>query len=133
MLKTPDYTHIRVYNTAKNLLITCVELSRHFNREYRYTIGQDLYKTIIDFILMIYDAYNTADFSLQYERIEKLKRRLQCINIYLRLCLGLHLFSKERYIELCKSTQDADDQLTGWMLSIKRKIKAVSGGNESAI
>ncbi|MBR4328396.1 MAG: hypothetical protein IKP71_00920, partial [Candidatus Riflebacteria bacterium] len=63
------------------------------------------------------------DFKLQNDAVSKLKRQVQYINIYLRLSSSLHLFSKERYIELTQMTADCDNQLTCWQLSIKRKIK----------
>lgn len=132
MPKTPDYTQVRVYKTAKTLLITATELTKNFNREYRFTIGQDFYKSIIDFIVMIYDAYIISDFKNQYEYISKLKRQLQYVNVYIRLSCGLHLISKERYMELTKLTQDADNQLTGWLYSIQKKLKGTINTDEHA-
>ena len=71
MVKRADYTQVKVYATAKNLLITATELTKSFNREYRFTIGQDLYKSIIDFIIMIYDAYIITDFKTQSDNKTK--------------------------------------------------------------
>lgn len=132
MVKKADYTQVKVYASAKNLLITATELTKHFNREYRFTIGQDLYKSIIDFIIMIYDAYIINDFQTQADYISKLKRQLQYVNVYLRLSCGLHLISKERYIELTDLTKDIDNQLTGWLYSIQIKIKKGLASGESA-
>ena len=126
MPKRANYTQVRVYHTAKKLLLITTVLTKNFPREYRFSVGQDLYRSIIDFIIMIYDTYTTSNFKLQYDAVSKLKRQVQYINIYLRLSSSLHLFSKERYIELTQMTADCDNQLTCWQLSIKRKIKEYS-------
>ena len=129
MAKNIDYTQVKVYKTAKKLLLTATALTKNFSRDYRFTIGQDLYKSIIDFIVMIYDAYIISDFKEQYQYIEKLKRQLQYINVYFRLSCGLHLISKERYTEVNKLTLDIENQLTGWIFSIKKKLQCKDCAN----
>ncbi|MBR1617675.1 four helix bundle protein [bacterium] len=119
-----NYTHIKIYQTAKTLLKETTELTKNFNREYRFTIGQDLYKSIVEFIVMIYDAYSISDFKIQYKYIIKLRRQLQYINVYIRLSSDLHLISKEKYTYLTKYTNDIENQSRGWLLSIQMKLNA---------
>ena len=119
--KNLNYTHIKLYKSSRYLLKTITELIVNFQREYKYTIGQDLHKSIIEFTLMLYEAYSTIGFKLQSECIRKTKTQLEKINIYIRLCCDIHLFSKERYIELMKYTQEMEQQLRGWYLSCIKK------------
>ena len=117
-----NYTHIKIYQTAKNLLKDVTEITKTFNREYRYTIGQDLYKAVIEFIVMIYDAYIVPDKKMSYENILNLRRQLQYIEIYTRLCCDIKQISKNKYAQLSKYTQDLENQSRGWLISMQKKL-----------
>ena len=103
------------------LLKITTELSSKFAREYRYTIGQELHKNIVEFMVMLYETYTTANFKLQAERISRLRKQLERVNIYIRLCCDIHLISKERYLELSKYTSEMEQQSKGWYLSCNKK------------
>ena len=130
--KKLNYTHIKLYKSARLLLKTATELSAIFPREHRYTIGQDLHKNIIEFMVMLYEAYNTPNFKLQAERILKLRKQLERVNIYIRLCCDIHLISKERYMEFSKYTSEMEQQSRGWYLSCNKKASVKEINNQKA-
>ena len=55
MTKTSD---LPIYKSTYDVLIIIMNLTHHFSREYKYTLGEKLQKEMIDLILTVYHIYD---------------------------------------------------------------------------
>lgn len=116
-----QYYHLNVYKKSFDLLVKITQLTAHFQRDFRHTLGEKLNNSSIEFIVWIYKA-NSADLNNRTIFIRELLEKLQYINIILRLSCELKNISKDRYIELTVMTQDIEKQLNGWLSHSTRGV-----------
>ncbi len=110
-----QYNHLNIYKASFDFLVGLSQQLKHFQREYRYTIGEKLTNNSIEFIALIYKA-NSAKISIKrQEYLEQMLEKLQYINILLRLSFELKNISNDKYIILAKNTQNIEKQLNGWL------------------
>ena len=50
------HNELPVYKASYDLLMSIFEFSRHFNKEYKYTVGESLKKETIELLTLIYRA-----------------------------------------------------------------------------
>jgi len=50
------HNELPVYKASYDLLIAIFEFSSHFNKEYKYTVGESLKKETIELLTLIYRA-----------------------------------------------------------------------------
>lgn len=96
-------------------MVEITKLTSHFQRDFRFTLGERLNNNAIDFIVWIYKANSAQNLCARVDFIKELLERLQYINVILRLSHELKNISKDKYIELTLMTQDIEKQLNGWL------------------
>lgn len=113
--KLARYEHLNIYKAAYAFLIYFGAVFPHFQREYRYTIGESLLNQIMDFIIMIYKANSAKTKEARAEILTQMQIAMEYINVKLRLAVALRALSMEKYNNCCVHTQDIDMQLSGWV------------------
>ena len=105
------YNELPVYKTTYLLLLRIVGMSVSWQRDYRYTLGQELKQEILDLLMLIYRSNRVrekADLLMQArESIEKIK-------IYIRLLRDLKQIGAEKYMSLADETGSISKQLARW-------------------
>jgi len=110
-----QYYHLTIYKTSFDLLVKVSQLVTHFQRAFRYTIGENLTNGMIEFIVWIYKANSATSSRDRADIIKILLERLQFLNILLRLSCELKNISREKFEELTNTTQNMEKQLNGWL------------------
>ena len=110
-----QYYHLNVYKKSFDFLVELTRQTVHFQRDFRYTLGEKLNDSAIEFIVRIYKANSAQNLMERADFIKDMLERLQYINVVLRLSCELKNMSKDKYIGLASMTQDIEKQLNGWL------------------
>lgn len=108
------YTELNVYRKAYQLFLETVIVSKNFQREYRYSIGEKLNILLSDLVLNIWKA-NRVDQKVQY--IEQGMECVESFRLHIRLLHDLKQINIETMAKLNMMIEDVSRQLHGWYKS----------------
>jgi len=70
-----QYQHLPIYKQTYDVLLRTMVATKHFSREYKFTLGQQLKNELIELVVFIYRANSAADKKRHIEWIlERLLR-----------------------------------------------------------
>ncbi len=113
------YTNLPVYEECYQLFLNFTKLSLKMQRDYRYSLGQDVKRLLMDIILDIYKA--------NYKEIMKLscisdaREKMVELQVILRLLNEVRQIPDKHYMMLTESTVNIVKQLTGWERSVSKR------------
>jgi len=108
------YNHLPVYKTSYDLLVEIFQFTKNFNREYKYTIGENIKKETIEMIINIYRANsNYAKKPL----IQAARENAEVIRLLFRLLKDLKQISLEKFVEINEKLESVSKQLSAWQRS----------------
>ena len=110
-----QYMHLDIYKKAYEFLVYYSCLLVHMQREYRYTIGEKLLNSIIEFIVSIYKANDAKTSTERVEAIKSMMEKIKQIGVSLRLVNSLKNISNEKYLNCCMHVEEIEKQLAGWL------------------
>ena len=113
------YNHLPVYKASYDLLVEIFGVTRHFTREYKYTLGESIKKEAIEMITNIYRANSSYD---KRDKIQAARENIEVIRLYFRLVRDLGQISLKSFVEVNEKIEMVSKQLTGWGNSSKLKI-----------
>jgi len=105
------YYNLPVYKQSYDLLLDIFKLTKEFNREYKYTIGEELKKETTAMIINIYRA-NSSNNKIEY--ITNARENIEVIRLLIRLLKDLKQIQVVRIAKLNLAIEDLSKQLTGW-------------------
>lgn len=105
------YYELPIYQESYQLVLTLFRLTRHFNREYKYTIGQNMKNTAMEMVQHIFKANSSRDKS---DELAALADCLEILKLQLRISVDMRLLSPAQQAEVWKSIDSIGRQLTGW-------------------
>ena len=105
------YYNLPVYKQSYDLLLDIFKLTKEFNREYKYTIGEELKKETTAMIINIYRA-NCSKNKVEY--IVSARENIEVIRLLVRLLKDLRQIQVSKIAKLNLSIEDLSKQLTGW-------------------
>ena len=111
------YKHLPIYRSSYELLVKVTRLSRHFQRDFKYTLGDSLREETIKLVLAIYRANSASD---KTHLIELVLEQVQILDLILRLCRDMRLLSTEAYTECVILTDSLSQQAQGWKSSSRK-------------
>ena len=76
------YYNLPVYKQSYDLLLEIFKLTKEFNREYKYTIGEELKKETMAMIINIYRA-NSSEDRVGY--IASARENIEVVRLLVRL------------------------------------------------
>lgn len=126
------HSQLPVYKASYDLLVTLFDFSRHFTREYKYTVGEKLKNETIDMITCVYRANARMDKAAE---IQRAREHVEVIRLYMRLLHDLKQVSLPKFVEINKRIEDVSRQLTGWHRSVLKgpgRNPVRQGGQEGA-
>lgn len=113
------YENLPVYKQAYDLLIDIYGMSKNMARDYRYTIGEEVKKKVMDMMVCIYHANRSmGDDKLKY--LKKSREYIVEIKLYIRLLIDLKQISIKKLAELTEKTESVSKQLSAWEKSVKK-------------
>ena len=84
------YDTLPVYKVSYDFLLDLFKFTKNFDREYKYTLGEDLKKETTALIANIYRA-NSSQF--KKELLQSARENLEVVRLYLRLVKDLKQIS----------------------------------------
>lgn len=112
------YENLPVFKQSYDLLLDIYEMSRNMTRDYRYTIGEELKKRMMELMVCVYKANSSANA----DKVAHIKRARECvveIKLYNRLLHDLKQISIKRLASVTLKIESVSKQLTAWAKSIK--------------
>jgi len=109
------YNHLPVYKESYDLIIEIFKAVKEFNREYKYTLGENIKKESIELVTNIYRANSSID---KRQHIQKAKENIETIRIFFRLTKDLRQISLKEFIDISEKVESVSKQLTAWGRSV---------------
>lgn len=113
------YTNLPVYEECYRLMLKFTQLSLKMQRDYRYSLGQDVKRLMMDIILDIYKANYRETMKLPC--IADAREKMVELQVILRLLNEVRQIPDKHYMILTESTVSITKQLTGWERSISKR------------
>ena len=89
---------------------------KHFSREYKYTLGENLKNQAVELHTLIYRANSRLD---KVETIQMAREHLEIIHLHVRLTKDLHQINTEKFVFINSNIENVSKQLSGWQKSQK--------------
>jgi four helix bundle protein len=105
------YDTLPVYKVSYDFLLDLFKFTKSFDREYKYTIGEDLKRETTQMIANIYRANSSQS---KWAPLQSARENLEVIRLYLRLVKDLKQIGLERFIVLNEKIESISKQLSAW-------------------
>jgi hypothetical protein len=99
-----------------SLLFAC---SSNFDREYKYTAGQELKAEGFLLVKNIYRANKARD---KVSHIGEARENLEVIRLFLRLMQDFNQLSLKKFVEINQAIEEVSKQLAAWEKYSKTKL-----------
>jgi hypothetical protein len=106
-----------VYKKSYDLLLQLFELTNHFKREYKYTIGNTLKNEVLDLITLIFRANSRKD---KKAILQIAREHIEVIRLYMRALFDMKQINLKQFVQVNQHGEDISKQLTGWQKVSKR-------------
>ncbi|OYX53300.1 hypothetical protein B7Y92_03420 [Candidatus Saccharibacteria bacterium 32-50-13] len=113
------YYNLPVYKQSYDLLLEIFKLTKEFNREYKYTIGEELKKETMAMIINIYRANSSED---RAGYIASARENIEVVRLLVRLLKDLKQIAVSKIAKINLAIEELSRQLTGWGRYAKAKI-----------
>lgn len=105
------YYDLPVFRDVYRLIQSLFEVTSHFSREYKYSLGQDIKRDGLNLVRSIYRANKYKD-KMPY--LEAFLDDFELLKLELRLCNDLKLISTGKHAELAMLMVSVGKQVTAW-------------------
>ena len=105
------YDTLPVYKVSYDFLLDLFKFTKNFDREYKYTIGEDLKKETTEMIANIYRANSSQS---KWQLLQSARENLEVVRLYLRLLKDLKQINLEKFITLNEKIECVSKQLFSW-------------------
>lgn len=87
------------------------EITKEYPREYKYTLGQDMKRDVMELIRCIYRANKARD---KRENLEDFLDKFELLKLEIRVSFDFKLLSVKRFSEISAIMESISKQITGW-------------------
>ncbi len=112
------YETLPVYKDVYALIVLIYDVTKHFPREYKYTIGQDMKRDCMQLVRSIYRANKYRE---KVAHLHQFQDDFELLKLQIRLCHDLQIISTKKYSELIVLTEGIGKQVTGWRLYAEKQ------------
>ena len=91
-----------MYKKSYDLLLQLFELTRHFKREHKYTIGNTLKDEVLDLIILIFRANSRTD---KEDILQTARDHIEVIRLYMRALFDMKQINLKQFVQV---NQDVD-------------------------
>ncbi len=100
-----------VYKDTYQLSLKIFEYTKDFNREYKYTLGQDMKRDVLKLMRSIYRANKSVQ---KKEHLEKFLDDFEILKLEIRLVTDMKVLSVKKQTVLVSLMENIGKQITGW-------------------
>ena len=119
------YDNLPVYKKTYDLLTQLFRISQNMERDYKFTIGENLKKEVIELIMNVYRANcRTEKMSL----IETARENTEVVRLLLRLLQDMKQIGLNEFVSVNEKIEDISKQLSYWQRSQTTKQKTFIQG-----
>lgn len=105
------YDNLPVYKATYDLLLLLFKLNRNFQRDYRYTLGENIKNELIDLLVCIYKANASTQKSAT---LEKAREHVVIAKLQFRLLSDLKQINVKQYAAVAERIESISKQLAAW-------------------
>jgi hypothetical protein len=105
------YYDLPVFKTMYDLTLQLFELTQHFSREYKFTLGQDMKRDCLALVRSIYRANKCKE---KEAYLEQFLDDFEVLKLETRLCKDLRLITIKQQSLLALRMESIGKQITGW-------------------
>jgi len=109
------YDNLPVYKASYDLLLEIFNFSKNMDREYKYTIGENLKKETTEMITNIYRA-NCAQNKT--ELIGRARENIEIVRLFLRLIKDLKQITLLKFVRINEIIESISKQLNFWQKAV---------------
>ena len=106
------YNNLPVYKASYDLLLELFQVCNNFSRDYRFTIGEQIKKEVIELILLIYRA--NKSFESRKSQIESAREKTETIRVLARILHDLKQINLKKFVSLNEKIGSISKQLVLW-------------------
>ena len=121
------YSNLPVFKACYDLLLYVMNWSVKVQRDMRYTIAEDLKKSLIGVEIDIYRA-NKSVGKEKLRHIREGRERFVESMIYLRILNDMHQISQDQYAHTALLAGEVDKHLTNWEKSCEMEKSGEPSG-----
>lgn len=118
-----QYQNLPVFKDAYDLLLRVFSVGRTLPREFRYTIGEDLKKTLLAMLLGIFRANRSRD---KRRDVTACREHIETVKIYVRILHDLKQLPLKQYVMLAERCESVSKQLAAWDKYLARTAAAAA-------
>jgi len=107
-----QYKHLKVYQTTYELLKLVTEKTKHFPKDFKYSLGDKIRNEVIELVVFIYKANSVRD---KIDHLLRILERLQVVEMLILLCRDMHIINVKGYADLAVLTDSIGRQVQGWL------------------
>lgn len=115
------FNSLPVYGAAYRLAVEATEMASRLERNYRYSLGEDVRRGVKDALLRITLAGKNED---REENIRSARLSMLEVQLCLRLMNDLKVLPDKRYVVFLDMTEDIIRQLSNWERSDHQRRSA---------
>lgn len=112
------YDDLPVFKATYDLLFQIFNVSQHWRRDIRYSLGEDLKKEIIEILQLIYQANSTRS---KIAFISSCRVKIVKVKLQVRIAKDLKELHLNQYAFLAEMMESVSKQLTSWTKSEQKK------------
>ncbi len=105
------YSSLSVYKASYDFLIQMVAMTKNFDREYKYTLGESIKKETMEMIKNIYRANGSAN---KKELIQAAREDIEMIRLDLRILQDFKQLNIRKFVFLNAKVEVISKQLVAW-------------------
>lgn len=110
------YSSLSVYKASYDLLIQLFVSTKNFEREYKFTIGENIKKEGMEMVKNIYRANSSL---VKKQLIQSARENIEMIRLNLRILQDLKQINLKKFVFLNEKIEVVSKQLVAWQNSQK--------------
>lgn len=112
------YDHLPIFKSAYILCLNVYKITRNFNREYKYTLGEKMKETSHRIVSLIIDT-NSMENNVKTAGIAKILLETERLRIYSRIACDLKIFPIKHLGTITENLENLEKQSGGWIKWLK--------------
>lgn len=108
------YDNLPVFKACYDLLFAIIGWCGKMTRDFRYTIGEELKRRLIDVEIAIYHANSVKEKERKVEYIARAQELMVEVKLYVRILYDAKQLSTKHYAMASQMIVDVDKHLMAW-------------------
>jgi hypothetical protein len=113
------YDNLPVYKQTYDLLLQLFKVCQNMERDFKFTLGENIKKEIIDLIINVYRA-NCRENKEKFPLIKIAQENVEVVRLLLRLLNDLKQIGMKEFISANEKIESVSKQLSAWAYSISK-------------